>query len=251
MFAAHPAPQPGPTPQDPREARAEERLDMLRELAELGMALARELTRRVLETPDPLAEPRPVADPDPVAAAADAQFAARPRREPRHDPAESFARISRAIRLTLALEARAEADLAALRAGETVASAADAPAPDVAPSRASQASDDYPCDHGSAHRNRIRDRVYEAINAEITDIYPAQRVLADLYERLADSERYDAFIHRPLKESVAAICEDLGLHPDWSLWTEGGFTPRPDARRYQWQMFWRPKPRDASAPRRQ
>jgi hypothetical protein len=248
MFDAHPAPNTATAPQDPREARAEERLDMLRELAELGMTLARELTRRVMETPDPSADPEPLADPDRTAA----RYAALGRREPRHDPAESFARISRAIRLTLALEARAEADLAALRAGEAVAApAADASPPDAAPARASKAFDEYPYDHGSAHRNRIRDRVYEAINAEITDIYPAQRVLAELYERLAESERYDAVIHRPLKESVAAICEDLGLHPDWSLWTEEGFTPRPDARRYQWQMFWGASTTRPSASRQQ
>jgi hypothetical protein len=247
MFDSHPVPNMANAPYDPRVARAEERLDMLRELAELGMALARDLTRRALDAPDPQADPEPLADPDPTAA----RFAARARRKPRHDPAESFARLSRAVRLTLALEASAEADLAALRAGEP-APAADGPSSSAAPDAPKPFKHEGPpYDHGSAHLNCIRDRVYEAINAEVTDIYPAQETLAALYERLAEGERYDAFVHRPLKESVAAICEDLGLHPDWSRWTEEGFTPSPDARRYQWQMFWRPRPRDASASRRQ
>jgi hypothetical protein len=246
-------PQP---PHDPRQARAEERLDMLRELAELGMTLARELTRRAVYTPEPLVDPDPPAAAAAAAAAAargdtGADFAARPHREPRHDPAESFARVSRAVRLTLALEARAEADLAALLAGTVSAPAADGPS-SVAPDAPKPVKyEDPPLDHGSPHRNQIRDRVFEAINAEITDIYPAQEALSALYERLAESDRYDAFIHRPVKESVAAICEDLGLHPDWSRWTDEGFTPKPDGPKYQWQLFWGPWPRRGPAPRRE
>ena len=44
---------------DPRIARAEERLAMLREMAEIGMALLRDLPRRALETQEP-----PEAEPD-------------------------------------------------------------------------------------------------------------------------------------------------------------------------------------------
>src|SRR5271165_5478725 len=108
-----PPPAPGSLPggdsadtTDPRVARAEQRLAMLRELAELGMALTRELTRRTLQTSEAL----PAAD-------ANAKSASRAIPGPRHDPAESFARLSRAVRLTLALEAKAEEELSALIAG--------------------------------------------------------------------------------------------------------------------------------------
>ena len=214
---------------DPRIARAEERLAMLRELAELGMALARELTRRTLEAEE---------DPDPGAAAS-----ANPRAAPgpRHDPADSFARLSRAVRLTLALEAKVEEDLSALIAGGMDRSA-------ESPGAAAAAADDdahddwrlLPRDHPSAYRNRIRDAVFSAINNEVTDIYPAHDLLDALYERLTEGERYDAFVHRPLKEAVAAICEDLGLSPDWSRWTGDGWPPAAEGPRYRWQSLWAP-----------
>jgi|HubBroStandDraft_3_1064219.scaffolds.fasta_scaffold312784_1 hypothetical protein len=49
---------PGAAAPDPRIARAEQRLTMLRELAELGMAMGRELTRRTLQSPE-TPEPTP------------------------------------------------------------------------------------------------------------------------------------------------------------------------------------------------
>jgi hypothetical protein len=220
------APSPETTAADPRIARAEQRLATLRELAELGMALTRELTRRTLEARE---EPEAAAaNPNPPRAVPG----------PRHDPAESFARLSRAVRLTLALEAKVEDDLNALIAGGMDRCAERAPADD------GDDDDDawleLPRDYPSAHRNRIRDAVYDVINREITDIYPAHEVLDALYERLTEGERYDAFVHRPLKEAVAAICDDLGLSPDWSRWTDDGWPPPGEGPRYEWQSLWGP-----------
>jgi hypothetical protein len=214
---------------DPRVARAEERLAMLRELAELGMTLTRELTRRTLESPE-TPEAAPAADGNPKAVA-------RAVPGPRHDPAESFARLSRAVRLTLALEAKAEEELSALLAGVKDRAAASPPAANDEGFPSERLTRDYP----SAHRNKIRDAVFDAINREVTDIHPAKEVLDVLYERLIEGERYDAFVHRPLKEAVKAICDDLGLNPDWSRWTDDGFPPRPlGVPGYVWQDFWRP-----------
>ncbi|MDB5481336.1 MAG: hypothetical protein JWO83_2389, partial [Caulobacteraceae bacterium] len=185
--------------------------------------------RRTLEAPE-TPEAAPAADANPNAA---------PRAipGPRHDPAESFARLSRAVRLTLALEAKAEEELSAVLAGVKDRSAESPPA----------ANDDdgswrpLPRDYPSAHRNKIRDAVFDAINREVTDIYPAQETLDVLYERLIEGERYDAFVHRPLREAVAAICDDLGLNPDWSRWTDDGFPPRAQGERgHVWQDYWAP-----------
>jgi len=227
MFTADLAPDLAEDDLDPAIAHAEERRVMLRELAELGMALARDLTRRALEAPETAERATETATPA-------------PRPAPRHDPAESFARLSRAIRLTLALEAKVDEEVAALRAGE-------ARPPEGRPSHddhrsmgvgVGQASRDF----ASPHRNRIRDAVFDVINREITDIRPAQEVLDCLHERLSEGERYDDYIHRPLREAVEAICQDLGLHPDWSLWAGDGWTPPPQGKhRYQWQMFWGPR----------
>jgi hypothetical protein len=96
-----------------------------------------------------------------------------------------------------------------------------------------------PAGHPRAHRNKIRDIVWDAINHEITDILPAQEILDDLHERFVESDRYDAFLYRPLRESVEAICKDLGLSPDWSRWTDDGFPPDTRASRYDWKSCWR------------
>src|ERR1022692_2426117 len=79
-------------PADPAVRRAEERLAMLRELAEIGMRLTRAVERRALAEAEaveaPAAAARPAAD-----------------RANSFDPAAAFSSLSRAVRLTLALEA--------------------------------------------------------------------------------------------------------------------------------------------------
>jgi hypothetical protein len=202
--------------------RAEQRLAMFRRLAELGMQLAEKLTERTLT------------------AASDA--------EPRHDPADSFARVSRAVRLSLVLEAKADQDLAALRAGGAPA------APAVDPDAWTPPDDPggkKTRDHPSAHRNRIRDNVWDVINHEtaITDLLPSHEVLDDLHERLTEGERYDSVLYRPLRESVEAICKDLGLTFDASRWTEDGFPPDTRNSRRDWPSMWRPDPKRAAARR--
>ena len=208
-------------PATPEIAQSERRLAMLRRLAELGMQIAEGLARRA------------------VSAADDA--------EPKHDPAESFARASRAVRLTLALEARFEQELAALIAGDKAAEASRAdplPEPPRDPSRKPN-----PLDRASAHRNRVRDNVWDVMNHEITDIFRAQETLDDLHERLTEGDRYDSLLYRPLRESVEAICNDLGISPDWSRWTEDGFSPETRTTRRHWPSFWAPDPVAAKARR--
>jgi hypothetical protein len=83
--------------------------------------------------------------------------------------------------------------------------------------------------------------VFEAINAEVGDVHKAHEVLDELHERLAEGDRYDAFVFRPVREAVEAIREDLGLNPDWSRWTDEGWPPPPsDAPRFVWQSCWAP-----------
>jgi len=217
---------------DARIARAEQRLAMLRELAEIGMALTRELARRELE-----GAPEAAADPNPTAPKPAPKTVSVPGR----DPADAFARLSRAVRLTLVLEAKAEDELDALRDGgtdgEDEAPFSDPYLPNPGPPR------DYP----SAYRNKVRDAVFDVVNREIKDPEPAYEILDALHERLTEGERYDAFIHRPLKQAVAAVCNDLGLHPDWSRWTGDGWPPPPVGvpRRFwdeTWQSSRRPTP---------
>jgi hypothetical protein len=254
-------PPPGPLPEsdptaasDARIARAEQRLAMLREMAEIGMAMTRALGRRALEAPDDDAEAEAAEIANPKATP---KAASRAVPGPRHDPAESFARLTRAVRLTLAFEAKTDDQLAALRDGgkdrpakgrRRPHAAHDADDGDYDDDYDDDANDDDddrilpPAkDHPSAQRNRIRDHVYEAINNEITDVYRAHEILDDLHDRLQEGERYDEFVFRPIRDAVAAICEDLGLNPDWSRWTGDGWPPPPpDGPRYVWQSCWAP-----------
>jgi hypothetical protein len=211
-------------PAESRIARAEARLGILRELAELGMKLTRALVSQSVE-------PAEAATPG-----------------PRRDPADAFARLSRAVRLTLALEARTEDDLAALRAGAYEPPTAGLSRPDPAPTAPDDDADfvppherPLPSDYPSAFRNEIRDAVHDVINQEITDPYLASEALGDLYEGLWEGQDYDRFLHRSLRDAVAGICENLGLHPDWSLWTDDNWAPPTASGGPRWHERWVPR----------
>jgi hypothetical protein len=253
MVSRPPEPDTVQDAPDPRIARTEERLAMLRELSELGMALTRNLARRALERPAP-PEP-PASAPSASAASATPPAAPPAAASPRHDPADSFAKLSRAVRLTVALETRTDDDLASLRAGGTGRAAhgpldrpdreaGDGPdaeeAEDLADDIDDLAHEPPPRDHGSPRRNRIRDLVFDAINAEITDAHRAREVLDALHERLIEGEHYDAVVFGPIQGAVEAVCDDLGLHPDWRRWTGEDWLPPPEAPSYRWQNVWAP-----------
>ena len=209
-------------------AREERRRGVLERLSDLGMALTEKLTEKALAAP--------------------------PDEESRHDPARSFAQLSRAVRLTLALETRSDERILALRNGDLPAKAARAPAmaaavpapdpqPFVAPAPP-PVRRDSPC----PRRNRIRDSVWEAMEREVRDPYDAQWLLDQAHERLVEGEDHDRFLFRDFRAGVEAICADLGLHPDWSRWSdETGFT-RDVGRPYvDWTSRYRYSPEAAEA----
>jgi hypothetical protein len=138
-------------PADPTEARTERHLRLLAELAELGMTLARTIVAQA------------------------------------EDGAElAFARIARAVRQTLALEAKL-AEEGQLR-------------------RERQARE-----HKHQREAKVRRMVEKAIEADAHE--------SDIDERLADLDDTD-FTHRPLIEVVASICQDLGVTFDPSPWQD-------------------------------
>ncbi|HEV7385973.1 MAG TPA: hypothetical protein VGN89_13920, partial [Phenylobacterium sp.] len=153
------------------EARAERHLRLLEELAEIGMDLARTVQRQAHEQ-----------------AAADLDAAAL---------GLVFSRIARAVRQTVALEARLaedrQAKTSAQIAGQTRARAA-------------------------RRQREVRAVVEQAIEAD-ADESDVENLLLDLEERLVDYDESD-FSDRPIGELVARICRDLGVTPDWSLWED-------------------------------
>ena len=156
-----------------RILRAEERLRILRDLAELGLRLARRL----------------VSD--------NGRYSDAP--VPSSNCAEAFARVSRAVRLTLTLEAKLDDELAALRAGPVTVAPFAEPGRKASPGR----------------RDQIRERVRDVIDREVAADHEAAETFADFNERLFDSERYDGFLDLPFEDAIAAICKDLGLPSDW------------------------------------
>jgi hypothetical protein len=166
-------------PLDPREARAERRLLMLELLAEIGMALARDLSRRVgegLEADEPL---------DGGAVALE------------------FSRISRAVRQTIALEARLDQDREAL-------------AKMFADERA--AREKAREDRIEGRRRTVKIAVQNAISRASENYSQALSLNKILCERLEDPREDDDFADLPVSTLVARICADLDLTPDWDLW---------------------------------
>jgi hypothetical protein len=195
---------------EPAVLRAERRLQLLQELTDIGMTLARALERQALAAADPT---------DPAAPAATEASASRATPSA-PDPADAFARISRAIRLTLALEARTDEALRALRAG--VAAECE-----VRRDQARRRAMTEAVERNQARRDTVERLVIEAAEREIEDDAALGGLLEALEERLDDDAVYFHLDRLPLRETVEQLCADLQLTPDWSQWGGEGWTPNP------------------------
>jgi hypothetical protein len=162
---------------DPISGHAERRSRVLWELAEFGMELARAVQARAL-TPG-----------------VDAAIT--------QDLILSFTRIARAVRQTIALEARIERD-----ARTSASEGAE---------RLTRADRERRHDH-KTRVGRLVERAIdtdtEASGEEADDLY------ADLHERLEDADDLAGFADRPVSEIVAHICRELGVAPPPALWDE-------------------------------
>jgi len=185
---------PAPAPQDPASSatdeapdpfilRAERRLRLLEELTEIGMALTRALK--------PEAEARQEPSDDKAQAKG-------------RDPADAYARLSRAVRLTLALETRTDQQLRDLKAG-IIRGRED--------ERAEAAERAAHVDR-SVRRAEVCYLVENLADTEIEDEDEWENFSAALEERLDDDEAYEDLDKWPLRETVERLCKDLGLSPD-------------------------------------
>ena len=194
---------------------------MLHELAELGMALTRATVRRAveeIETPD-------VSEPE-----AESEPAKRPA-DPRRDPAETFATLSRAVRLTLTLESKFDDALTARLAGEIAKC-------EEARTRAREDAESDPYAPLKAGRKaRVRELVRDVADREIPDPEDHDIHIDALEERLLCDEAYDNIDDVPLRDVVERLCRDLKLSPDWRRWTGEGWTPNPPFYRPRCSLF--------------
>jgi hypothetical protein len=140
---------------------AEGQIEALGELVGIGLKIARAIARQVDEAG---AEPLSVAD--------------------LNGAAMAYARVARAVRQTVMLQDRLQADRKA-----AAARAADL-------------------------RVRVGRIVRRAIEDGRDDAEQVERLAREAAERL-EEERYGDVLARPIGEIVADICKDLGLEPDW------------------------------------
>ena len=128
----------------------------------------------------------------------------------------AYARVARAVRLTILLRTRlsdegerqarmrkVEADIAAQQQARAAARAAEADA------EALQDDEDDV-------KFRARQIIRRVIKAEHDDIDRIERLDMEACERLDDEDLYGSVLARPMSDLVAGICKDLGLNPDWS-----------------------------------
>lgn len=174
------------------DARAERRLRVLQRLVEIGLGAVEALHEQSVER---------------VAAG-----------EPTVDLALAHARVARAVRQTLALEARFDRDRRAWMEHQAKA----APTGDEPTSEAV-------LDRLHARMRTLirmpllREAVRQAVRAS-ADGDNAERLLSDLDERLNDPSDDVDFANTPMSEMVERFCERLGIVPDWSLWDDAQWT---------------------------
>jgi hypothetical protein len=172
---------PEPCPADEADwARgfAMRRLQILGELAELGLDVARAVERQ-------------------ASGAAEAPVV-------QGDVALAYARVSRAVRLTLMLQSKL---IEALKTGDAAA--------DQARAEAAQESGRFSPEYQRKMRvERIVERLAEAEHPDAEDL--VTDLIHEAGERLDDEDVYGDLMERPLSELVARLCKDLGLEPDWA-----------------------------------
>jgi hypothetical protein len=154
----------------------------------------------------------------------------------RGDPIAALERVWRAVRLALSLCMRIQDEIGRLKAGKPLG-------PHSIFSQAPRAKTGRMTELSQAVRKKARlgDDALETALQEITEAYETPERAESLIENLDTDLREDAAFYRllngPLKDAVAAICADLGLKPDWSLWTEDGFPPPPGGEEEDWIDF--------------
>jgi hypothetical protein len=197
-----------PRAADPRVARAERRLCTLEDIEMCGVRLTHSLVRQTAPNMEDALWPAPRI-PFPYET----------------DPSAAYGRLSRAVRFSLAVEAKIESEIAAGLAGQVVSRAIPPRAPPH-PGELTVAVQQAMVEDLSARREKVRENVIHVIHAGLEERERPEK-LNDLDTFLREGQVYDHFIGLPLKEAVRIICKDLQVKPDWSAWTPDGFQRPP------------------------
>jgi len=169
------------------EAMTARHVSILAELAEIGMAISRELKTQALEAEEPQVRAQAVL---------------------------AFPKVARAVRQSLALEARVQRDLVRHQREMTAAATRQAK------------------ERLTRRKAQVRFAVERAIEAACPDLEQlddeAEARLEDLRERLDDDLLEPDFADMPFPEAVARLHRALGLDPPDDLGPEADTSADPD-----------------------
>ncbi len=130
---------------------------------------------------------------------------------------DRYASLSRSLRLTFALEAKADEELAGLRADLSQTRQRERR---VAAWSAGTKSDER-C---ANRRDRVRVSLREAAESEAESPEQLDNFFLAIEQRLAEDPAYADLEARPLREIVERLCHDLHLYPNWTRWTGAGWS---------------------------
>ena len=170
---------------------------LLRRLAEIGMTIAEAMEEEAVA--------RAAAAKAASARMVSGEAGGEAMPAPGPDLSLSFGRLTRAVRLTLAMDRRLADEQAS-----------------VCEDRMSQARRARG-DEGLRRMGRklavqaaVRDQI--DIEAPESDV---ERLYEDLIDRIeAEAAEDEDFLDRPTSQVISFICKDMGLTPDWSLWED-------------------------------
>jgi hypothetical protein len=192
-----------PAKATPENPRTQANLQILGRLAEVGLDIAMALERQAKAAVAEAAPGDPSIDLDAMAL--------------------GYARVSRAVRMCILLQARLIEGPQASAGGRK------------AMERRSLEADE--------HRETTRGVIEAAIEAEFGEGETAERLRAECAERL-DAEPWDRMLERPVEEVLAGICGDLGLnwplyrsHP-WVRCAVQGYDAVERMRNGTFELFW-------------
>jgi hypothetical protein len=168
------------------DERAAARVSRLQEMARVGLDLIVELRRLIIE--------------DGAAG----------------NLAGAYIGLSRAVRQSLALEAKLDGDAEARSAAVAAERAAAEKARQAAGARRVPVEVE---ERREQARRTLEEAIESAVDPE-EDPVETERLYDALNERLADAADPIDDLNRPLSVVVAGICRDLGLTPDWAAWAE-------------------------------
>ena len=116
----------------------------------------------------------------------------------------AYARVARAVRMTLMLQYKLIADLQALEAKA---------AHEAAHANCLRGTQRVGLKFDQKERiGRIISRIAEADGADEDEV---ERLAEEAAERLDQDDLYGDILTRPVSALIAQICDDLGLEPDW------------------------------------